>query len=354
MRLPKKMILGLLTILFALNMTACSNPTTSKKPTASEHIKLTTNDEDVYVGFILDTLKNERWYKDKGLFEEQVKKSGGQVKTLAANGIAEVQKKQAELLIEEGVDVLVVVPTDAEAAAEIVDLAHKADVKVISYDRLIKNADLDYYISFDNEKVGEMQATEILKKVKKGNIAYIGGAEADNNAHLLRQGTMKVLQPLIDKGDIKIVYDQFTDQWDGAIAEQNMKLVLKKNNKIDAVIAANDRMAGGAIQALTAVNKAGKVPVSGQDALLEAVQRIYKGTQTMTVYKPIDSLAAQAAEMAIKVGEGEVIETKATVSNGKKDVPSILLDPIAVTKENMDETIIKSGYLKKSDITGAK
>ena len=158
MRLPKKMILGLLTILFALNMTACSNPTTSKIPTASDHIKLTTNDEDVYVGFILDTLKNERWYKDKGLFEEQVKKSGGQVKTLAANGIAEVQKKQAELLIEEGVDVLVVVPTDAEAAAEIVDLAHKVDVKVISYDRLIKNADLDYYISFDNEKVGEMQA----------------------------------------------------------------------------------------------------------------------------------------------------------------------------------------------------
>ena len=163
-----------------------------------------------------------------------------------------------------------------------------------------------------------------------------------------------MLQPLIDKGDIKIVYDQFTDQWDGAIAEQNMKLVLKKNNKIDAVIAANDRMAGGAIEALTAVNKAGKVPVSGQDALLEAVQRIYKGTQTMTVYKPIDSLAAQAAEMAIKVGEDEVIETKSTVSNGNKDVPSILLKPIAVTKENIDETIIKSGYLKKNDITGVK
>ncbi len=161
------------------------------------------------------------------MFEEQVKQIGGQVKTLAANGIPEVQKKQAELLIEEGVDVLVVVPTDAEAAAEIVDIAHKADVKVISYDRLIKNADLDYYISFDNEKVGELQATEILKKVKTGNFAYIGGAEADNNAHLLRQGTMKVLQPLIDKGDIQLVYDQYTDQWDGAIAEQNMKSAIK-------------------------------------------------------------------------------------------------------------------------------
>ena len=251
------------------------------------------------------------------MFEEQVKQIGGQVKTLAANGIPEVQKKQAELLIEEGVDVLVVVPTDAEAAAEIVDIAHKADVKVISYDRLIKNADLDYYISFDNEKVGELQAREILKKVKAGNFAYIGGAEADNNAHLLRQGTMKVLQPLIDKGDIQLVYDQYTDQWDGAIAEQNMKSILNKNNKIDAVIAANDRMAGGAINALTAIGKSGNIPVSGQDALLEAVQRIYKGTQTMTVYKPIDSLAAQAAEMAIKVGEGEVIHTKSTVSNGK-------------------------------------
>ena len=140
-------------------MAACSNTTTSKKEVQLLiKVKLTTNDDDVYVGFILDTLKNERWYKDKGLFEEQVKQIGGQVKTLAANGIPEVQKKQAELLIEEGVDVLVVVPTDAEAAAEIVDIAHKADVKVISYDRLIKNADLDYYISFDNEKVGELQA----------------------------------------------------------------------------------------------------------------------------------------------------------------------------------------------------
>ena len=356
MRVSKITILGLLAILFTFTMAGCSNTSTSKKEVAaSDKVKLTTNEDDVYVGFILDTLKNERWYTDKSLFEEQVKQIGGQVKTLAANGIPEVQKKQAELLIEEGVDVLVVVPTDAEAAAEIVDIAHKADVKVISYDRLIKNADLDYYISFDNEKVGELQAREILKKVKAGNFAYIGGAEADNNAHLLRQGTMKVLQPLIDKGDIQLVYDQYTDQWDGAIAEQNMKSILSKNhNQIDAVIAANDRMAGGAINALTAIGKSGNIPVSGQDALLEAVQRIYKGTQTMTVYKPIDSLAAQAAEMAIKVGEDEVIHTKSTVSNGSKDVPSILLDPIAVTKENMDETIIKSGYLKKSDITGAK
>ncbi len=348
----RRILFSLLAVILLASAAGCSS-SQNEEHKASAKARLITEDEKVYVGFILDTLQDERWYRDKELFETQVKELGAEVKTLAANGSTEVQISQAELLIAEGVDVLAVVPYDAEAAAEIVELAHKAEVKVVSYDRLIKNADVDYYVSFDNEKVGELQASEIVKKKSKGKFAYIGGAETDNNAVLFRKGAMKVLQPLIDKGDVKLVYDQYTEKWDSAVAERNMKEALKKEgNKIDAVVAANDGTAGGVIKALSASGLDGKIPVSGQDAELEGVTRVYKGTQTMTVYKPIVMLAKNAAEVAVKAGRNENIATETSVHNGKADVPSILLDPIAVTKDNIQDTVVKDGYLDKKDITG--
>lgn len=356
MKQYKYIFMSILVICITLISTACTNEQNKEQTTEKEQkVSLKTKEDKLYVGFAIDTLKEERWYKDKALFEEQVKKLGGQVKTLAANGIDDVQIKQAELLIEEGVNVLVVVPHDAVASAEIVDRAHKAGVKVISYDRLIKNADVDYYISFDNEKVGEIQAKEVLKVKSKGNFAYIGGAETDNNAILFRKGAMNVLQPLIDSGKIKLIYDQYTDEWNPVIAEKNMRNALGANNeKINAVIAANDGTAGGVINALSEVKLAGKVPVSGQDAELEGVKRVASGVQTMTVYKPINLLATQAAELAIDVAKNEEIKTQAKIPNGKIDVPSILLEPLAVTKDNIKDTVIKDGYLKEEDIYGSK
>ncbi|CAM4188825.1 sugar ABC transporter substrate-binding protein [Lederbergia lenta] len=346
-----KIIIGFFIGLTLLVNTACSNASLIEKSTASTNVKLTSDEKKIYVGFLLDTLKDERWYKDKALFEEHIVSLGGNVKTLAANGLDDVQIKQAELLIDEGADVLVVVPHDAEVSATIVKLAHKAGIKVISYDRLIRNAELDYYISFDNEKVGEIQATEVLNQVTKGSFAYIGGAESDNNAILFRQGAMNVLQPFIDKGEINLVYDQYTKEWEPKIAEKNMLEALKKGkNQIDAVIAANDGTAGGVIQSLSTIGLAGKIPVSGQDAELAGIHRIIEGTQTMTVYKPIPVLAAEAAEMAIKVGKGEQIDTNNKVNNGQIDVPSVLLEPVAVTKDNIVDTVIKDGYLTEEEV----
>ncbi|PKG24881.1 sugar ABC transporter substrate-binding protein [Niallia nealsonii] len=336
--------------IISLLLTGCSSLPSNNSTKKEEEIKLISDEKKPYIGFILDTLKDERWYKDKGLFEEEVKNLGGQVKTLAANGLDDVQVKQAELLIQEGVDVLVVVPHNADIASEIIDIAHQNKVKVISYDRLIKNSKVDYYISFDNVKVGELQVSELIKKKSKGNFAYIGGAESDNNAVLFRQGAMKVLQPLIDKGDIKLVYDHFTEDWNPNIAKENMKTALNKNNRIDAVIAANDGVAGGVIESLTSAGSAKKVPVSGQDAELEAIRRIVKGTQTMSVYKPINLLATKSAEMAMKIAKGEKIETDQKINNGEIDVPSILLEPISVTKENVRETVIKDGYLTEKEV----
>jgi len=318
---------------------------------ADESSSVKEEDDKIVIGFSMDTLKEERWRRDKDLFEEKVKELGAEVKTLAANGDDAAQLNQAEQLISEGVDVLVVVPHNAEASAAIVDKAHKEGIKVISYDRLIKNADVDYYVSFDNVRVGEMQAKAIVEKAPTGNYVYIGGADTDNNAHLFREGAMNVLKPLEEKGDIKIVYDQFSKDWKPEEALKNMENALTaNNNNIQAVVAANDGTAGGVIQALTAQGLAGKVPVSGQDAELAALQRIVEGTQTMTVYKPIHAIATKAAEMAVAVAKGEDIETNQTVSNGKIDVPSVLLDPIAVTKENVLDTVIKDGYHKLEDV----
>ncbi|KHF27553.1 D-xylose-binding periplasmic protein precursor [Anoxybacillus sp. BCO1] len=309
------------------------------------------DDDKIVIGFSMDTLKEERWQRDKELFEAKVKELGAEVKTLAANGDDAAQLSQAEQLISEGVDVLVVVPHNAEASAAIVEKAHKEGIPVISYDRLIKNAEVDYYVSFDNVRVGEMQAQAIVEKAPKGNYVYIGGADTDNNAHLFRQGAMNVLKPLEEKGDIKIVYDQFSKDWKPEEALKNMENALTaNNNNIQAVVAANDGTAGGVIQALAAQGLAGKVPVSGQDAELAALQRIVEGTQTMTVYKPIKAIATKAAEMAVALAKGEKIETNQTVSNGKIDVPSVLLDPIAVTKDNVLDTVIKDGYHKLEDV----
>lgn len=336
-----------LSILFA--MTACSSQDSPSELVEASGERLLSNPEKIYVGFAIDTLREERWYRDKEAFEGAVQERGGSVKTLAANGNQEVQIQQAQLLINEGVDVLVVVPTDSDGASEIVTLAHDAGVKVISYDRLITGADLDYYLSFDNVKVGELQAQEILNRTEEGNFAYVGGAESDNNALLLREGAMNVLEPYLDSGAVELVYDSYTPGWEPDTARDQLTSFLDSDfSELDAVIAANDGTAGGVVEAIG--GQAGEVELSGQDAALEGVRRIVDGTQTMTVYKSIESIAGRAAELAMQVAAGEEIETDSTIDNGQIDVPSILLDPIAVTAENIDETLIEEGHLTESEI----
>jgi D-xylose transport system substrate-binding protein len=308
-------------------------------------------DDKITIGLSMSTLQEERWQRDRDSFVAKATQLGAEVKVQAADLDDAKQISQAENLISQGVDVLVVIPNNASAAAAIVDKAKAANIPVMAYDRLITNSDVDLYISFDNERVGEMQAEVITKLVPKGNYALIEGADTDNNAHLFKKGQMNVLQPLIDKGDIKIVYDQWTKDWQPNNALKNMENALTaNNNQIDAVIAANDGTAGGAIQALTAQGLAGKVPVSGQDAELAALQRIVQGTQTMTVYKPLKLLSEKAAEIAVQMAKGEKVQTNKTLHNGKIDVPSILLDPISVTKDNIEQTVIADGFHKKEDI----
>jgi D-xylose transport system substrate-binding protein len=307
----------------------------------------------IHVGFSMDTLEEERWLKDKELFKKEVENLGAKIDIMVANEDVATQIAQVETLIHNGVDVLVIVPYNTEPAAAIVEKAHLAGIKVISYDRLIKNANVDLYVSFDNEMVGELQAKAITRLVPKGKYVYIGGAITDNNANLIKKGVFKVLKPYIQNGDITVVYDQWTEDWNPDKAYQNMLAALEANhNEIDAVIAANDATAEGAIRALREKGLEGKIPVAGQDADLTAVQRIVQGEQAMTVYKPISALAEEAAELALKLASGETVETNRKINNGKIEVPSILLSPNEVNKDNIEDTIIADGFHSRKDVYG--
>ncbi|MGH7738811.1 MAG: sugar ABC transporter substrate-binding protein, partial [bacterium] len=208
------------------------------------------------------------------------------------------------------------------------------------------------YVSFDNFKVGQMQAAYLLKKKPKGNYLLLEGAPTDNNAHLFHDGQMSILAPAVKRGDIKIVDDQWADDW---TAVNGLKItenaLTQNNNHLAAIVAANDTLAGAAIQALGEQGLVGKVAVSGQDADLAGCQRIAAGTQSMTVYKPIQKLAEKAAELAVELAEKKPITDKTTtVNNGKAEIPSILLEPISVDASNMDSTVVADGFHTKAQI----
>ena len=306
----------------------------------------------VTIGFSMDTLKEERWQRDRDLVVRYAEAEGARVLVQAANGDDALQNSQAENLLTQGVDVLLVAPHNGKTAAIIVESAHKAGVPVIAYDRLINDSDLDLYISFDNVGVGEMQANYLVQRKPAGNYVLIGGAPTDNNALLFRKGQMNVLQPLVDKGAIKVLSDQWAKDWQAVEALKIMENALtRSNNQVDAVVASNDGVAGGAIQALAEQKLAGKVLVSGQDAELAACQRIVTGTQSMTVYKPIKLLAHKAAEVAMRLARKQPHgEATKPLANGKIDVPSILLLPVAVDKDNMAATVIADGYHKLEQV----
>ncbi|MDT7687381.1 MAG: D-xylose transport system substrate-binding protein [Acidobacteriota bacterium] len=335
---------------------ACVNNTTQNgapgaATTGSYQRKTKKAGEPVYIGFSMDTLKEERWQRDKALVEARAKEVGATVDVQVANSDDSVQTKQCDNMLTKGVDVLIVAPHNGEIAASIVEKAHAAGVPVISYDRLIKNSDVDLYVSHQVEKMGEMQADYALKHVPKGNYVLIGGAPTDNNALLLRKGQMNILKPAIDRGDVKIITDQFAKDWKAEEAQRITEDSLTKTkNDVQAVVASNDGTAGGAISALDVAGLTGKVLVTGQDAQLDAIQRIAKGTQTMTIYKPIKPLADSAVDNAIKLAHGEAINAVDKVNNGKMDVPSILQEPQAVDKDNLMTTVIKDGYHKMEDV----
>lgn len=325
-------------LLIVLLLTACS--ATKAEETAVQ--------KQVTVGFLMDTLNEERWVKDRAYFTEEVQKQGANIQVAVAHGNDALQIEQAEKMIRSHVDILVIVPHNAQAMAAIVHQAHKANIQVISYDRIVKNADIDLYISFDNERVGQLQAEELLKSVPQGNVVYIGGASTDHNSHLLKKGAMNVLAPLIRSGDIRIQYDQWTKNWQPKEAAKGMEEALRINHhQIDAVIAANDATAYAAMQVIKQQRMVKKIAVIGQDADGVNIQAIQQGTQLATVYKPVKKLSSVAAKTAVSMAKKQKVDITDSIDNGKNNIPSILLEPILVTKKNIQNTVVKDGFYQE-------
>jgi D-xylose transport system substrate-binding protein len=339
MRYAKSVLLGLVVV--AALVAACNPGTQPGTGTAKK--KKGPNDQ-IFIGLSMDTLKEERWTRDKQLIEEKAKEVGAQLIVEVAQGSDPIQVQQADTMLTKGVDVLIIVPHNGEVWTPLIEKAHRQGVPVISYDRLIKNVEVELYVSHQVTKIGEMQAKYAVDHMPKGNYILIGGSQTDNNALLLRKGQMSILQPAIDKGDIKVVADQHARDWLPSEAHRITEDALTKSgNDVQGIVASNDGTAGGAVSALPP-NLVGKVLVTGQDAQLDACQRVVEGRQTMTIYKPIKPLAYSAVESALKLARGEKIDAPDKINNVKGDVPSILQVPISVDKDNMMQTVIKDGY----------
>lgn len=310
--------------------------------------------EKPVIGLSLDTLKEERWQRDRDTFIAEAQKLGATVIVQSANSDDTRQVRDVESLLSRRVDVLVIVPHNGAAMTRAVKSANEAKVPVIAYDRLILNANIDYYLTFDNVKVGEAQAgyaAARLPKDRKARIVRIYGAPTDNNAKLFKQGQDNILNPLIKSGKIEVIHEDWALDWKPENAKKIMNAALTKAGRnIDAVVVSNDGTAGGAIQALVEEGLAGKVLVTGQDADLAACQRILRGTQAMTVYKPLKNLAALAARIAVDVAQGRKPAATSTLDNGTKQVPSIFEKVISVDKDNLASTVVADGFHKAADL----
>ena len=305
------------------------------------------------IGLSMDTLKEARWQVDRDLFTRRCEELGARVLVQSANSDDTQQMKDVQSLLTAGAQLLVIIPHDGLAMSAAVDLAHKSDVPVIAYDRIIRDCDLDLYLSFDNVRVGEMQARYLVDHLPtpgRGRLVRIYGAPSDNNARLFKQGQDNILKPYIDRGEIEVLHEDWAEDWKPENAKRIANAAISKGAKFDAILASNDGTAGGAIQALVEEGLAGKIIVTGQDAELAACQRIAGGMQAMTVYKPIKRLATTAAEMAVNMARGKPIVARDVVSNGAIEVPSILCEIIAVERANLVQTVVRDAFHTYDDV----
>ena len=309
------------------------------------------NSQKVKVGYLVPNLSSERYKKEQALFQQKISTMGGEALVASAEYDDKLQIQQANEMIAQGVKVLVVNSVNMNTAAAIVRDAHEKGVKVIAYDRLIRNSDLDYFISFDNVKVGKLMAEYVTKVKPEGNYVLIGGDKADLNAVLVKNGQMEVLSKYITEGKIKIDYNVYVEEWSAENAYQELKRYLNLSaTKPDAILSSYDGMSTGCITALDEYGLTGVI-LTGQDAELEACRNILKDRQTMTVYKPLKLLSERAAEIAFKMAAGQDFEaTSTTINNGYTDVPSILLEPLMVDKNNIKSTVIADGFYTEKQL----
>lgn len=350
------MKLNLFLILIASLLTgACLNNPQNQTSNAPTNAAPRTKDPDkkLNVGISLATVKEERWQRDFAAFNKRCGELQINCIIKVANNDSSRQTSDVENLLTQKIDVLLIAPQDATQAAALVEKAKAQNIPVISYDRLINSDKIDVYISHQVPVIGRKIAEYALEKVPEGNYVMVYGASTDNNAVIMKKEQLDVLKPALDAKKIKIVADNFITDWKPEEALKMAENALTKNNdNIQAFVVSNDGMAGGVISALEKRGLAGKILVTGQDAQLDALQRIAEGRQTMTIYKPIIPLANAALDAAVKLTNGEPLADAKPFRNDNlgNDVPAILLEIQVVDKNNLLTTVIKDGYAKFDDV----
>ncbi len=307
-------------------------------------------EEKIQIGMSFDSFVIERWQRDRDVFVSMAKELGAEVNVQNANGDLEEQKNQIDYFIKKDMDAIVIICVDSAGLGESVERAKNAGIKVIAYDRLITDADVDLYISFDNEVVGTMMGDALLQNgISQGsNVLMLGGPETDNNVPRVEGGFKSVMEA----NQVNILDSIHADGWRAEAAAAYVYDHMDMVEQADAIMCGNDDIASKVVHALSEKRMAGDILVVGQDADLEACQRIVEGTQVMTVYKPVEKLAQRAAECAIMLVKGEEITGSdvTIIDNGGYQVPYVSLSPVSVNEENMNEIIIGSGFHLKEDV----
>ncbi len=339
--LKKRMISLMLCVLMMLNMLACGQ---AESLVTEEKSK----DDKIQVGICFDSFLIERWERDRDVFVSTAKDLGAEVNVQNANGSLEEQISQIEYLIDKRVDVIVIVCIDAFGLSDVVKKAKEEGITVVSYDRMIQNADCDLYVSFDNEKVGTMMAEAMIASgLPNKRVLMLAGPTTDVNVSQVDKGFNTVMSNC----GVEVVDTMYADGWKPELASDYLYDHPGVLDDIDAIMCGNDSLATQTVRVLAEKRKAGEILVTGQDAELEACQRIVEGTQLMTVYKPVEKEAKMAAECAIALAKGEKNDSiNQVISDGTYDIPSIVLEPIAVNRDNMDETIIDSGFHLREEV----
>jgi D-xylose transport system substrate-binding protein len=340
-----------------LALTACGGDDEGSEGTEAPSTEApgdTGADGDCVVGVSWNNYQEERWAKwDEPALKAAIEAGGGTYISNDAKSSAETQLTNMENLISQGADVLVVLAQDGVAVKPGVASAIEQGIPVIAYDRLIEDENA-LYITFDNVKVGELEAQAIYDLVPEGRWVIVKGNSADANADFLREGAERVIGEAVASGAIEIVSETYTDNWDPAIAQSTMEQVLTaENNDIDAVLAQNDGMAGGVVAALEAQGLAGQIPVSGQDGDQAALNRVALGTQTVSVWKDARELGKAAGESAIALcsnpDPSSVAGTAPFTTPGGIEIASILLEPIPITKDNLN-IVLDAGWIDQATL----
>ncbi len=314
---------------------------------SAEANKEPSSEDKPLIGMSLDSFLIERWQRDRDVFVSTASELGAEVNVQIANGDANEQVSQIEYFIKKGVDAIVVVAVDCYGLSDIVQKARDAGIYVISYDRLIMNANTDLYISFDNEMVGTMMAEALVANLPQGsNIISICGSPTDQNVSQADQG----FDAVIEKSSLNVIVQEYAPNWLAETAYNVVNKSISEGLVFDGVRCGNDDLASQAFLALSEHRLASTVKLVGQDADLAACQRIVEGTQLMTVYKPVERLAKEAAEMVVMMIRGEKPTTNDTIFDGTYNVPYKKLTPIMVTRDNIDAVIIDGGFHRREQV----